>query len=192
MLNALETRGANHTRAAQTAPEPLLLFVGLGSIGRRHLHNIESLGHSRVILYRSGFGAALPDASHRQVEHDLSLALMYRPVVVIVSNPTALHMPVALAAARQGCHLFIEQPLSDSLYGVEYLMREVQKRDNVVLIGYQCRFHPILRRIKATTAPSANRSRSTCTGASTFQTGITWETVATTTAPGAISAAACC
>jgi predicted dehydrogenase len=131
------------------AGEPLLLCAGLGSVGRRHLRNLQSLGHSRLVLYRSRFGDALPDAAQYPVEHDLAQALAHRPDAVIVSNPTALHLPLALPAARQGCHVFVEKPLSDSLEGVVALAREVEARGSIVLIGYQFRYHPVLRRVKA-------------------------------------------
>jgi hypothetical protein len=35
-----------------------------------------------------------------------------KPDVVFITNPTSLHLPVALEAARLGCHLLIEKPLS--------------------------------------------------------------------------------
>ena len=57
-----------------------------------------------------------------RVFNDLDAALAERPDAVLVCNPSALHLPVALEAARAGCALFIEKPISDSLDGVAELL----------------------------------------------------------------------
>ncbi len=126
-----------------------MLIAGLGSIGRRHLRNLKSLGWTNIILYRTGKGT-LPENefSDVPVEHDLNAVLSHQPVGVVVSNPTALHVPVALAAARAGCHLLLEKPISHSSEGVTDLRREVEARNLAVLVGFQFRFHPALRQIK--------------------------------------------
>src|SRR5580698_3223191 len=96
-----------------------ILIAGLGSIGRRHLANLRALGWPHLRLYRTGrstqFDAELAGIP---VEHDLATALARQPVAVIVSNPSALHVPLALAAARAGAHLLIEKPLSNDMTGV--------------------------------------------------------------------------
>jgi predicted dehydrogenase len=83
----------------------------------------------------------------RSFDH-LDAALAERPDVVFVTNPNTLHVPVALAAARAGCHLFIEKPLSHSLEGVNELIEIVDRKRLVALVGYQFRFHPGLIAIK--------------------------------------------
>jgi len=49
-----------------------------------------------------------------------------------------------LAAARAGCHLLIEKPLSHSLEGIDELDAIVKKHNLVCMIAYQLRFHPCL------------------------------------------------
>jgi predicted dehydrogenase len=82
-------------------------------------------------------------------EYDLGRALAARPRAVLVCNPSALHLPVALAAVRAGAHVLVEKPLSHSLDGVDELAAEVRARGLVALVGFQYRFHPGLRRVKA-------------------------------------------
>lgn len=126
-----------------------LLIAGLGSIGRRHLRNLVSIGYHNIILYRTGKGT-LPDDELLDfvVEYNLEKALARHPIGAIVSNPTALHLEVALAAARANCHLFIEKPIFHSMQGADQVRREVKKRNLSVLVGFQFRFHPALRQIK--------------------------------------------
>jgi predicted dehydrogenase len=126
-----------------------ILIAGLGSVGRRHLRNLRTLGCEDVILYRTGH-STLPDddLAGLPVETDLAAALAHQPRAAIIANPTALHLPVALAAARAGCHLFIEKPVSHSLDGLHSLADVAQEKEARILVGFQYRFHPGLRAIK--------------------------------------------
>ena len=125
------------------------LIAGFGSIGRRHFRNLKSLGETDFVFYRSKMGT-LDDGEIAEypVETKLSTALDHKPDVVIVSNPTALHLDVAIPSARRGCHLFIEKPLSHSMDGVKHLQEIVLRNDVKVLVGFQFRFHPQLIHIK--------------------------------------------
>jgi predicted dehydrogenase len=126
------------------------LIVGLGSAGRRHLGNLQALGIDDIGVYRSGNGddKTMP-VSDLRVEMDLDEALASGPDAVIVANPTAHHMPVALAAAEAGCHLLLEKPVSHELEGIAALSRAVASNNLVVLVGYQFRFHPCLRKVRS-------------------------------------------
>jgi len=140
-----------------------LLFVGLGSIGQRHLSNLRSIYDKddfEVLAYRcschnklirDGQAKECPSLSEHygfQPFHDLDKALDVHPDAVFITNPSSLHIPVALKAARRGCHLFIEKPLSDSMEGVEELSRICSNGNLTVMVGYQTRFHPCLRLIR--------------------------------------------
>jgi predicted dehydrogenase len=142
-----------------------ILIAGLGSIGQRHARNLRTiLGDDLdLVAYRVRRSSpvirpdlsAEPDGDVEQAYgirafDDLDAALAERPDAVFVTNPNSLHVPVALAAARAGCNLFIEKPVASSLDGVSELAAEVERRDLVCLVGYQHRFHPafgVLRRL---------------------------------------------
>ena len=96
-------------------------IVGLGSAGRRHLKNLQSLGVKNITLIRTG-KSTLPDEelSGYKVENDLKKALKNnKPDMIIIANPTAKHIPIAIEGAKAGCHLFIEKPLSNNLKGLD-------------------------------------------------------------------------
>jgi len=127
-----------------------ILIAGLGSIGRRHLASLRALGWSHLRLYRTGRSTQSDaELAGIPVDHDLPTALARRPIAVIVSNPSALHVPLALEAARAGAHLFIEKPLSNDLSGVDELESLVAADGLTTLIGFQLRFNPGLRQIHA-------------------------------------------
>jgi predicted dehydrogenase len=122
------------------------LIAGLGSIGRRHLRNLVALGETDIVLLRSHH-ATLPedDLQGYPAETDLDEALeKHHPDAVIVANPTALHLEVAIPAARAGCALLLEKPISNSTKGLSRLQAAVGKSASKVLVGFQFRYHPSL------------------------------------------------
>jgi len=126
-----------------------VLIAGLGSIGRRHLRNLTTLGVSQIMLLRSHH-STLPDDELLQlpVVTDVQSALDYQLDAVIVSNPTALHLDVAIPAAERGIHLFLEKPISHSMQRVNALRRAVERGGGQVYVGFQFRFHPGLQQVK--------------------------------------------
>lgn len=137
------------------------LFIGLGSIGQRHLSNFREIAGkgSEVLVYRStnhniliSNGTGEPCGSLEQhygcrTFTELDKALAERPDAVFVTNPTSKHLEVALKAAEKGCNLFIEKPLSHNLDKVGLLEDAVKEGGIIVMVGYQTRFHPCYKDI---------------------------------------------
>lgn len=124
------------------------LIVGLGSIGRRHLQNLHLLGFKDIrVLTKNRCALPNNDLPDFKLESDLDEALSYQPTAVLICNPSAYHMEVAIKAAEQGCHLFLEKPVSHSMDGVEYLWHLAIDR-LLVQVGFQFRFHPVLNKLK--------------------------------------------
>src|SRR5512141_1450612 len=104
-----------------------ILIAGLGSIGRRHFRNLVALGKKDLVLYRTK-KATLPDdeLAGYPVETDFAEALKkHKPQAVVVSNPTALHMDIAIPAAEAGCAILLEKPVSNSTRGLRRLQAAV-------------------------------------------------------------------
>jgi predicted dehydrogenase len=125
------------------------LIAGLGSIGRRHLRNLVALGEKDIILFRSKANYP-PDDELKSfpIETDITAALRRMPDAVIISNPTSLHIKVALPAARAGYHLLLEKPISNNMHDVNELELAVSNSKGIILVGFQFRFHPGLIKIK--------------------------------------------
>lgn len=126
------------------------LIAGFGSIGRRHLRNLRALGEMDIILLRS-HKSTLPDdeITGLPVETDITAALAHKPDAVIISNPTALHLDVAIPAAKAGCAILMEKPVSHSLDRLDEFKQAAKAGGAGVLLGYQFRFHTGLRQVKA-------------------------------------------
>ncbi|MDT7041542.1 Gfo/Idh/MocA family oxidoreductase [Candidatus Nitronereus thalassa] len=154
-----ETRNEIH----ECGDDLKVLFVGLGAVGQRHLHNLRALLGNKVevMAWRTGKNnhvhfdhsleqktGALEKRYGLNVVPSLEEALNQKPQIVFIANPSSLHVPVALAAAEAGCHLFIEKPLSNSTMGLDELQAIVQKKSLHVMVGFQFRFNPGLRAVK--------------------------------------------
>lgn len=135
------------------------LVCGVGSIGQRHYKNLEQLGHE-VSIFRSRktttpfIESFLRKQKRRgrpvRTFYDLDEALASDGLDgVFVTNPSSLHVATALKAAEHGRHLFIEKPVSHDLRGVERLRRTAIRKKLKVMVGYNLRFHPLLRSMKA-------------------------------------------
>jgi len=126
------------------------LIAGLGSIGRRHFRNLIALGEKDIVLLRS-HRATLPDdeLAGCPVETDIHAALTkHKPEAVIVANPTALHLDVAIPAAQAGCAILLEKPVSDSLDRLDVLQKAAEKSGSRILVGFQFRYHPTLNKAR--------------------------------------------
>ena len=119
------------------------VIAGLGSIGRRHLRNLVRLGQRDIVLLRT-FQSPLSDdeLAGFPVATKVEEALSHRPDAVIIANPTALHMDVALPSAEAGCHILIEKPVSNRLEQVSPLREAMKKSGAKLLVGFHFRFHP--------------------------------------------------
>lgn len=119
------------------------LIAGFGSIGRRHFRNLAALGEKDIHFLRT-HKSNIPDEeiTAYPVHTDLLTALSHNPDAVIISNPSSMHLDIALPAAEQGCHLLVEKPLSYNLDRVEKLTSVVTRSGSRILMGYQFRYHP--------------------------------------------------
>lgn len=126
-----------------------ILIVGLGSIGRVHLRNLIALGQTNILLCRTG-KSTLPqtELSGFPVVTALEQGLERRPLAVIITNPTALHVPTATLAVQAGCHLFVEKPISHNAVGVAALASLIEQQRLCAQVGFQFRFHPALQQVK--------------------------------------------
>ncbi len=126
------------------------LIAGFGSIGRRHLNNLRALGETDFVLLRSHH-STLPedDIKGLPVETTIEAALAHKPQAVVIANPSSLHLEVAIPAAKAGCSILMEKPVSHSMDRIDELQSALKQGGGQLLVGYQFRFHPGLRQIKA-------------------------------------------
>lgn len=140
-----------------------VLFVGLGGIGQRHLRNLRSIvgDNLDVIAFREKNSSSvisdtltIEEGSNVEQFYGVTVysslidALAQGPSIAFICNPTSMHLATAKLAIEYGCHLFIEKALSDSLDGVQELIRQADEKKLVCMVGYQMRFHPCLKTLQ--------------------------------------------
>lgn len=97
-----------------------VLFVGIGSIGTRHLKNLvaicEEQGRELEIDALRSSDRPLPEEVEAHLRHQYSSRLQVtgKYDVIFITNPTQLHFETIAALAKQGKTLFIEKPLFES------------------------------------------------------------------------------
>src|SRR5271170_5481138 len=99
------------------------LLVGYGSIGRRHLTNLHSLGVTDWAVVHTAQGTLpLELPCPARIYSDLPKALEKEvPSFAVIANPTSLHIQAAIACTNAGCDLLIEKPISHSFEGLDEL-----------------------------------------------------------------------
>lgn len=130
-----------------------ILVIGCGSIGRRHMRVFRELGVDFI-------GAADPrqdrlDQAAAEIGPD-ALALDHKAALAgggydmaVIAAPTHLHTPLAMDAARAGCHLFIEKPVAMDEAGLADLAVLCAGKSLITYTAYCYRFIPSVERLRA-------------------------------------------
>jgi len=139
------------------------LFVGLGSIGQRHLRNLIALAPDVELMAVRSIRAAPVLSNTNQVVDGVSIkdhynieefdsldqALISNPDMVFVTNPTSMHVEVAYKALSSGAYVFMEKPISHNDKGIEELLKlEKGFGKEKICVGYQFRFNPALQLVE--------------------------------------------
>lgn len=128
-----------------------ILVVGCGSIGARHIRNLRGLHVGEISACdtdKKRLQTVKDECSLGKAYTDLKDALADEFDAVLVCTPPSTHIPIARECLKRGAHLFIEKPLSNTLEGVDSLIREASAKKRVLAVGYNFRFDPGLKTIK--------------------------------------------
>lgn len=124
-----------------------ILVVGCGNMGASHakayqlldgfeICGLVSTGRSKEVLNENlGGGYPLYD--------DFDTAMQSsKPDAVCISTYPDTHEQFAIKSLEQGCHVFIEKPLADTVAGSERVMQAAIKANKKLVVGYILRHHP--------------------------------------------------
>lgn len=138
-----------------------ILFIGLGSIGQRHLKNILRLKKSfkYFAIRKTKLAPELDFKNNVQSnkfecqkfsikEISVKASLLLKIDIVFVCNPSSMHIASALPYAKRGSNLFIEKPLSNNLKQIKHLGKIIEQKKIKCAVGYQLRYDPTLSKIK--------------------------------------------
>jgi predicted dehydrogenase len=126
-----------------------VLVVGFGSIGRRHLANVQARGLEVAVLRRPGSEG---DAAGFEVVTSYADAERWGPTAVIVATPTSLHADAARWALEHGLHVLVEKPLTADPVDARELEELAERAGTCAAVAYNLRFHPALEAVAAAIA----------------------------------------
>ncbi len=129
-----------------------VLIVGFGSIGKRHLKNLQAIDPSFSVSVLRQQSKETEIGEYQSLVSEVFVrtidAINWRPDAVFVCNPANLHMPTAKTFAQLGCHLFIEKPMAMKVEEIDPVIKECRKLGTVLMVGYVLRFFEPLKLFK--------------------------------------------
>ena len=130
-----------------------IAFVGMGSIGKRHLGNVCELIKSQydtctIDLYRNSMSRALPPEVTALVSNQY---LCCEPIqkdydMVFITNPTSMHLETTLKFRPYTKAFFIEKPVFASFEVSEDVIAKLDEIPSYV--ACPLRYNPVLQYIK--------------------------------------------
>lgn len=117
-----------------------ILIVGLGSIGERHKDIVCHLfPDASIKVLRLKFQNQLLESGSKVIS-TMRDAKEFSPEIAVICSPSTSHISLALDLAKQGSHLLIEKPISQSGEGVLELLEECAKKGITLMVGYNLRY----------------------------------------------------
>jgi predicted dehydrogenase len=128
-----------------------IAVAGCGSIGKRHIRILKSLGVRNITAFDTDpeilrIAAEANGGVNTAGTYEELLAC--RPDAVFILTPTGLHIDMASAALLSGIHVFIEKPLSVDMEGVDTLIALRDRMKLKAMVGFCFRYHEGLLRAK--------------------------------------------
>jgi len=129
-----------------------ILIIGTGSIGIRHIRCLLKVSKYAIAAYRTNRGniKELPDDIKNKIRcfYNEDEAFSWDPDVLIISNPTSLHLKYVLKAIEYNIDTLVEKPLAEDIAEVDKVKEILKNRDNFIAVGYNLRFNPLIDHIK--------------------------------------------
>ena len=139
------------------------LFVGLGSIGQRHIRNLRKILGKNINFYafRQIKNVPLINKNGKKIKGSIEeryniklinkLDRIFRVNVdlVFITNPSSLHIKTVLRLKNlKNSYIFIEKPLDSNLKKIKELKYFLKKNNNKVFVGFNLKLHPGYLKLK--------------------------------------------
>ena len=120
-----------------------ILVCGAGSIGIRHIENLQKIGVT-VLAWRSRKGLAEKLSGQYKIKvYTCVDEAINNADGVVVATTTNTHIEIATKVIEKSKALFIEKPLSDTYKKITPFLEKI-KESHIVEVGFQLRAHPNL------------------------------------------------
>ncbi len=125
-----------------------ILVVGLGSIGKRHVRNLLSLGYNNISVVTS---RPLPEeflalTSYQSAQEALDAAHFD---AAFICTPTANHLSIFFALLQyKVINIYVEKPLSHTTEDIAQALQLASTYKNNIKVGYDLHFDPGIQKLK--------------------------------------------
>lgn len=134
-------------------------FVGIGSIGKRHIRNLYTICYEnsislRIDVLRTSRGK-LPSDIHEIISNTYYIKddLSSDYDIIFITNPTDIHMETLEALHDKGKHFFIEKPIT-SFRKIANQYDIVYRADSIYYVACPLRYTNVIQYIKENINPS--------------------------------------
>ena len=140
------------------------LFLGLGSIGQRHLRNLYNIDKStKFFAIRKKFFTPLLTSKNQAIKGNIkkkykityfnSLEALKKNKtninIAFICTPSNYHIEEAIWLVKNNINIFVEKPLGNSLKNVSKLKKLLISKNKIKhMMGYQLKFNPIILKLK--------------------------------------------
>lgn len=123
------------------------LVIGGGSIGKRHLKNLFSLGERDLFCYKRSYDKDFETEYNCKVISSYDEVILLKPDILYICNPTSLHYEGLIWAQNSEAHIFMEKPFTDNELSLHKALQS-WKKQRVFFIGFVMRYHPLVKILK--------------------------------------------
>lgn len=139
-----------------------ILILGLGSIGQRHLRNLNKLDkRAKFFVYRKKFNTPTLNNNNKVINSNLKkkYGIIYiknlseikklKIDCAFICTPSSHHSKEASFLIKNNINCFIEKPVATNYSQVNQLSKIAKSKPNVTtMVGYQLKFNPIIHYIE--------------------------------------------
>ncbi len=135
-----------------------ILILGLGSIGQRHLRNLNKLKiNAKYFAYRKKFSSPSLSTFNKVLKTNIKKKYSLNYInnlkdikrknidCAFVCTPSSHHAEQTIFLLKNNINCFIEKPLATNFSQLKKIEKILKSKKNIItMIGYQLKFNPII------------------------------------------------
>jgi predicted dehydrogenase len=138
----------SHYFQSNRIEKKMILVIGIGSIGKRHISNLICLGYNNIVLV-SRSGNVGDNLSHFPCYNNTQLAIENHQIShAFVCTPTSKHLDdLTILVQNNISNIYLEKPVSHNFERIDELI-SVSKNFKRFVVGFDLHFDPGLNQVR--------------------------------------------